>query len=42
MANPVPVDNAQNFFNTHTAAQLAILLQFSNKLSEINSQQPSG
>jgi hypothetical protein len=32
MANPA--DNAQNFFNAHAAAQLAILPQFSNKLSD--------
>ena len=29
-----PVDNSQNFFNSHAAAQLAILPQFSNKISE--------
>jgi hypothetical protein len=27
-------DNAQNFFNAHSIAQLAILPQFSNKLSD--------
>jgi hypothetical protein len=32
MANPA--DNAQNFFKAHAAAQLAILPQFSNKISE--------
>jgi hypothetical protein len=32
MANPV--SNAQNFCNAHAAAQLAILPQFSFKLSE--------
>jgi hypothetical protein len=32
MANPS--DNAQKFFNAHAAAQLAILPQFSNKLSD--------
>jgi hypothetical protein len=32
MANPA--NNAQNFFNAHTVAQLAILPQFSNKLSD--------
>jgi hypothetical protein len=32
MANPA--DNDQNFFNAQPAAQLAILPQFSNKLSE--------
>ena len=29
-----PADNAQNFFNAHAAAQLAILPQFSNKILE--------
>ena len=32
MANPA--NDAQNFFNAHAAAQLAILPQFSNKLSD--------
>jgi hypothetical protein len=30
----VPADNAQQFFNVHAAAQLAILQQFSNKFTE--------
>jgi hypothetical protein len=32
MANPA--DTSQSFFNAHAAAQLAILPQFSNKLSD--------
>ncbi len=34
MADQILTNNAQNFFNPQAAAQLAILPQFSNKLSE--------
>jgi hypothetical protein len=34
MADSTPADNAQNLFKSHPAAQLEILPQYSNKLSE--------